>query len=51
MPYNPRDPNASDNTVLHSIPKTYAGVVIVALLGLIVLNRVFGSVTVTGGVK
>lgn len=44
-----RDPNSRDQ--VHSIPKAYAGVVIVALLGLIVLNRLFGSVTVTGGVK
>ena len=47
----PRDPNASSSSTLHSIPKAYAGVIIAALLGLIVLNRVFGSVTVTGGVK
>jgi hypothetical protein len=49
MGYSQRDPNGS--TSIHSIPKAYAGVVIVALIGLIVLNRVFGSVTVTGGVK
>lgn len=44
-----RDPNSP--AAVHSIPKAYAGVIIVALIGLIVLNRVFGSVTVTGGVK
>lgn len=49
MAYGQRDPNGSD--VIHSIPKAYAGVIIVALVGLIVLNRLFGSVTVTGGVK
>ena len=49
MPYSSRDPNGTP--VVHSIPKAYAGVVIVALLGLIVLNRLFGSITVTGGVK
>lgn len=49
MAYSQRDPNGS--APVHSIPKAYAGVVIVALLGLIILNRVFGSVTVTGGVK
>lgn len=46
---NPRDPNSP--AAVHSIPKAYAGVVIVALLGLIVLNRLFGSVSVTGGIK
>jgi hypothetical protein len=45
----PRDPNSSAG--LHSIPKAYAGVVIVALLGLIILNRAFGSISVSGGVK
>ena len=49
MPYSSRDPNGSAPT--HSIPKTYAGVVILALIGLIVLNRLFGSVTVSGGIK
>jgi hypothetical protein len=49
MAYGQRDPNGS--TSVHSIPKAYAGVVLVALLGLIVLNRVFGSVTISGGVK
>jgi hypothetical protein len=48
MPY-PRDPNSP--AAVHSIPRAYAGVIIVALVGLIVLNRLFGSVTVTGGVK
>lgn len=50
MPY-PRDPNTPSSSPLHSIPKAYAGTVILALLGLIILNRVFGSVSVTGGVK
>ena len=45
----PRDPNSPAS--VHSIPKAYAGVVIVALIGLIVLNRVFGSVSVSGGIK
>lgn len=45
----PRDPNSP--TSVHSIPKAYAGVILAALVGLIVLNRLFGSVTVTGGVK
>jgi hypothetical protein len=45
----PRDPNSSAG--LHSIPKAYAGVVILALLGLIILNRAFGSISVSGGVK
>jgi len=48
MPYQ-RDPNSP--VTAQAIPKAYAGVVIVALLGLIVLNRLFGSVTITGGVK
>lgn len=49
MPAQPRDPNTG--TGLHSIPKAYAGVVIVALLGLIILNRAFGSISVSGGIK
>jgi hypothetical protein len=49
MAYSQRDPNGSDG--IHPIPKAYAGVVIVALLGLIVLNRLFGSVSVSGGIK
>ncbi len=49
MAYSQRDPNGS--STVHSIPKAYAGVVVVALLGLIILNRLFGSVTVSGGIK
>jgi hypothetical protein len=49
MAYGQRDPNSPAS--VHSIPKAYAGVIIVALLGLVILNRLFGSVTVTGGVK
>jgi hypothetical protein len=44
-----RDPNGS-NTI-HSIPKAYAGVVLLALVGLIILNRAFGSVSISGGIK
>ncbi len=44
-----RDPNGS--STVHSIPKAYAGTVLVALLGLIILNRLFGSITVSGGIK
>jgi hypothetical protein len=50
MAYSQRDPNATAGGI-HPIPKAYAGVVLVALVGLIVLNRLFGSVTVTGGIK
>lgn len=49
MPAYSRDPNNSGT--VDSIPRAYAGVIIVALIGLIVLNRVFGSVTVSGGIK
>jgi hypothetical protein len=49
MAYGQRDPNGS--TPIHSIPRAYAGVVIVALIGLIILNRAFGSVSVSGGIK
>ena len=49
MPYSSRDPNSP--TAVHSIPKAYAGVVLLALVGLIILNRAFGSVTVSGGIK
>ena len=47
---NQRDPNGGGGG-LHAIPKAYAGVVIVALLGLIILNRAFGSVSISGGIK
>lgn len=50
MGYGPRDPNGG-STGIHSIPKAYAGVVIAALIGLVVLNRLFGSVSVSGGIK
>lgn len=49
MAYPQRDPNGGAG--VHAIPKAYVGVVLAALVGLIILNRVFGSVTVTGGVK
>lgn len=49
MAYPQRDPNSPAS--VHGIPKAYAGVVLVALVGLIVLNRLFGSVTVSGGIK
>lgn len=44
-----RDPNSS--TGVHAIPKAYAGVVIFAVIGLVILNRLFGSVSVSGGIK
>ena len=53
MGYSQRDPNGGSGGI-HSIPKAYAGVVIVALIGLIVLNRVFGvsgSFSISGGTK
>lgn len=49
MAYVQRDPNSSGS--VHGIPKAYAGVVLVALFGLVVLNRLFGSVSVSGGIK
>lgn len=49
MPYPTRNPNSSGS--VPEVPKAYAGVVLLALLGLIVLNRLFGSVTVSGGIK
>lgn len=49
MSYNQRNPN--ETPAAGSIPKAYAGVVILALLGLIVLNRAFGSVSISGGIK
>lgn len=45
----PRDPSSSGT--IPAIPKAYAGVVLLALLGLIILNRAFGSVSVSGGIK
>ena len=50
MTYSQRDPNGGSGGV-HSIPKAYAGVVIVALIGLVILNRAFGSISVSGGIK
>jgi hypothetical protein len=49
MPYPSRDPSSSASTP--AIAKSYAGVVILALIGLIILNRAFGSVSVSGGIK
>ncbi len=49
MAYSQRDPNSPGS--IHAIPKAYAGVVLVALIGLIILNRAFGSVSVSGGIK
>lgn len=49
MAYSQRDPNGSVG--IHAIPKAYAGVVLAALVGLVILNRLFGSVTVSGGIK
>jgi hypothetical protein len=49
MAYSQRDPNASAG--VHAIPKAYAGVVLVALIGLVILNRAFGSISVSGGIK
>lgn len=46
---NARNPNSAGSAP--AIPKAYAGVVLVALLGLIILNRAFGSVTISGGIK
>lgn len=46
---NQRNPNGSGATP--AIPKAYAGVVLLALLGLVILNRAFGSVTISGGIK
>lgn len=50
MAYSQRDPNGGSSGI-HPIPKAYAGVVLLALLGLIVLRHLFGSVSVTGGIK
>lgn len=49
MAYSQRDPNGSSE--IHAIPKAYAGVVIAALIGLVILNRAFGSISVSGGLK
>lgn len=49
MPAQPRDPNGGLG--MHSIPKAYAGVVVLALIGLVILNRAFGSVSISGGIK
>ena len=46
---NQRNPNGPGNAP--AIPKAYAGVVLLALLGLIILNRAFGSVSISGGIK
>lgn len=49
MAYSQRDPNGGQSAP--AIPKAYAGVVLVALIGLIILNRAFGSVSISGGIK
>ena len=45
----PRDPSSTGS--IPAIPKAYAGVVLLALIGLIILNRAFGSVSISGGIK
>lgn len=49
MAYGQRDPNPT--ATVAGIPRAYAGVVLLALVGLIILNRAFGSISVSGGVK
>lgn len=49
MAYAPRDPRSAES--IPAISKAYAGVVLIALIGLIILNRAFGSVSVSGGIK
>lgn len=46
---NTRNPNGAGSAP--AVPKAYAGVILLALLGLIILNRAFGSVTISGGIK
>lgn len=46
---NARNPNGAASAP--AIPKAYAGVILLALLGLVILNRAFGSVTISGGIK
>lgn len=51
MPFLPRNPGgAKDGSSNVSISKAYGGLVLLALLVLVVMRHVFGSIRVEGGV-
>jgi hypothetical protein len=46
-----RDPNASASASGYPIARSFAMVVLLALFGLVALRHLFGSISVSGGVK
>ena len=51
MSLYPRDPNATPSASGYPITRTFAATVLAALLILIVLRHLFGSVRIEGGVR
>jgi hypothetical protein len=51
MSLYPRDPNATPSATGYPITRTFAATVLVALLLLVVLRHLFGSVRVEAGVR
>lgn len=51
MSLYPRDPNASASSSGYPIARTFAGVVLVALILLVILRHLFGSVRLEGGIS
>jgi hypothetical protein len=51
MPSNQRDPGSNSVAGIPPITRAFGVTVLVALLGLIVLRHLFGSIRIEGGVK
>lgn len=51
MAMYPRDPNANLSASGYPITRSFAGVILIALLILIVLRHLFGSVSLEAGVR
>lgn len=51
MPLLPRNPEAASSSANISISKAYGGMVLLALVILIAMRHLFGSIHVEGGVR
>lgn len=53
MPYNSRDPGGGAPAMAHTYPisRAYAGVIAVALLILLALHHLFGSINIEVGAR
>ena len=51
MPYNERTPGGGDPAMAHQQPITrvYAGVILLAIAVLVLMHRLFGSITIQAG--